>query len=248
MKTFEKKNPIAFSRSLECEATGLKEIQKFFDKKHALKTPEIISLTQEKLLLEYLESQPAQPEHFIELGFQLANLHRCTTDKFGFFEDNYIGLNPQKNTPCDDWATFFIENRLRFQIEMIQKMSVRDQALSWLSKNEAALRQLLNDHRPEASLVHGDLWSGNYIATVRDVYVIDPAVYYGDREVDIAMSKLFGGFSKDFYEAYHHEYPLDKNFEKRKALYNLYHNLNHYNLFGENYYSSINTVFKQNIS
>ena len=165
------------------------------------------------------------------LAHMLAGLHRNTGKRFGWENDNWIGLSPQKNGWSDDWGAFWRERRLEPQLTMARS--------NGLSIDCAALVQQLpvffKDHRPQASLLHGDLWSGNIGFTREGPVVFDPAVYYGDREADLAMTELFGGFPPEFYAAYAQAWPLDPGYSKRKDLYNLYHVLNHANLYGGSY-------------
>jgi fructosamine-3-kinase len=165
---------------------------------------------------------------YAALGRMLASLHRQTNARFGWHRDNYIGLTPQQNGWCDDWAEFWRERRLRPQARW-----------AGLDLDLASLDRLLENHKPQPSLLHGDLWSGNVGFTPGPV-VFDPAVYYGDREADLAMTELFGGFPREFYAAYNEAFPLDAGYEKRKHLYNLYHLLNHLNIFGGGYLGRVN--------
>ena len=175
------------------------------------------------LLLELLELDGKRD--FPALGRMLAEAHRQPAPRFGWHRDNYIGSTPQRNGWSDDWAAFWRERRLRPQLELARR-------------NGFDLRfdgEILKDHRPQPSLLHGDLWSGNAGFTDEGPVVFDPAVYYGDREADLAMTELFGGFPREFYRAYEATYPLERGYETRKHLYNLYHLLNHLNLFGTGY-------------
>jgi fructosamine-3-kinase len=177
------------------------------------------------LLLEYLELVAAGD--FAALGRMLANAHRKSGPRFGWARDNYIGLTPQKNDWCDDWAEFWRERRLRPQIDLARRNGFDVPLVD--------PRTFLVEHQPAPSLLHGDLWSGNAGFTKDGPVVFDPAVYYGDREADLAMTELFGGFPREFYRAYNETFALDAGYEKRKHLYNLYHLLNHVNLFGGGY-------------
>jgi fructosamine-3-kinase len=156
----------------------------------------------------------------------LAEAHRKPGPRFGWSRDNYIGSTPQTNGWWDDWAGFWRERRLQPQLEMAQSQGFD-------LRFEADL--LLKNHAPQPALLHGDLWSGNAGFTHEGPVVFDPAVYYGDREADLAMTELFGGFPREFYRAYEETYPLDAGYPRRKHLYNLYHLLNHLNLFGAGY-------------
>jgi fructosamine-3-kinase len=157
----------------------------------------------------------------------LAHAHRKPGPRFGWTRDNYIGLTPQKNDWCDDWAEFWRERRLRPQIDLARR--------NGLDVPLVDPRTFLDEHQPAPSLLHGDLWRGNAGFTKDGPVVFDPAVYYGDREADLAMTELFGGFPREFYRAYNETFALDAGYEKRKHLYNLYHLLNHVNLFGGGY-------------
>ena len=173
-----------------------------------------------------------------DLGQGLAAMHRVTRPEFGWVQDNTIGSTPQPNTPADNWVDFWREQRLQFQLDLAARHGHGGRLQS---KGERLLDEfpaLFSGYHPEAALLHGDLWSGNYSYTREGEPVIfDPAVYYGDREADLAMTELFGGFGSDFYAAYREAYPLDPGYPVRRTLYNLYHILNHLNLFGGGYHS-----------
>jgi fructosamine-3-kinase len=180
------------------------------------------------LLLEYLELKGK--DDFAALGRMLAAAHRRVGPRHGWRRDNFIGSTPQKNTWCDDWGEFWLTRRLRPQVELARAKGF-DLQLPRVN--------LLDNHRPQPSLLHGDLWSGNAGFTSEGPVVFDPAVYYGDREADLAMTELFGGFPREFYRAYHEGFPLAEGYAKRKPLYNLYHLLNHLNLFGSGYLGQV---------
>ncbi len=171
-----------------------------------------------------------------QFGQQLAVMHRYRRSEFGWQRDNTIGSTPQPNQPQKDWTVFWREQRLGFQLRLAEKHGA---GRSLLDKGERLMSDLdvfFIDYRPEPSLLHGDLWSGNYGITEQGEPVIfDPAVYFGDREADLAMTELFGGFGTTFYSAYDGVWPLDPGYAVRKTLYNLYHILNHFNLFGGGY-------------
>jgi len=187
------------------------------------------------LLLEYLELRSRGD--YASLGRMLAGMHRCLGDRYGWRRDNYIGSTPQPNRLCRPWQEFWRTQRLEPQLELARRNGYR--------LDEAPVWQLLEAHEPEASLVHGDLWNGNAAFQAGGAPVLfDPAVYYGDREVDLAMSELFGGFPEEFYAAYNEEWPLSRDYERRKPLYNLYHLLNHLNLFGGGYLEQVRTVLR----
>jgi fructosamine-3-kinase len=186
------------------------------------------------LLLEYVELSGKRD--FAALGRMLAAVHRKVESRFGWARDNYIGATPQANGWCSDWAQFWLERRLRPQLALAEGNGFS------LKANLDA--RLLEGHQPQASLLHGDLWSGNIGFTAEGPVIFDPAVYYGDREADLAMSELFGGFPREFYDAYREAFPLREGYERRKPLYNLYHLLNHLNLFGGGYLAQVEATLR----
>ncbi len=185
------------------------------------------------LLMSHLDLQPGT--HGAALGEGLARLHRHHCAKnYGFYTNNFIGASPQYNEWRPSWSEFWWQKRLLPQMTWALRNYpvLRD----WILPLEAISLKLLKAHQPPASLVHGDLWSGNAGVTMGgEPAIFDPAVYYGDREVDLALTQLFGGFSEAFYEGYTESWPLDPEFFNRAVLYNLYHLLNHLNLFGSGY-------------
>ena len=189
---------------------------------------------QSYLVLEYLELSSRGDAKL--LGEQLAALHRCTGNSFGFVHDNFIGTTPQPNEWKDSWIDFWREHRLGFQLRLAEENGFGSQLQSLGEKLIDALPTFFAGYAPQPSLLHGDLWSGNH-AYLHDGMptIFDPAVYYGDRECDLAMTELFGGYPADFYAAYRAAYPLDAGYATRRELYNLYHILNHANLFGGGY-------------
>ena len=195
------------------------------------------------LVLEWLELGKGDPQSWLELGRKLAAMHFHTSDRgMGWEQNNTIGSTPQINTWTADWAEFYSKYRLGYQFQLAKK---RGGHFPQQKQLLVAMPQLLT-HQPQPSLVHGDLWGGNAACTVSGEPVIfDPAVYFGDREVDIAMTELFGDFPAAFYRGYNEVFPLDSGYEKRKTLYNLYHILNHFNLFGGSYESQANRMITQ---
>jgi protein-ribulosamine 3-kinase len=170
-----------------------------------------------------------------EAGRRLARLHRQTATAYGWHRDNTIGSTPQRNDRTADWADFWRTYRLGFQLELAARNGHGRALIDSGERLMSGLDSLIG-HRPTASLLHGDLWGGNIGATrAGEPVIFDPAVYFGDRETDLAMTELFGGFGSDFYAAYRDEWPLPPEFATRKILYNLYHVLNHLNLFGGGY-------------
>ena len=149
-----------------------------------------------------------------------------------------IGRSPQKNRLTDDWGAFFLRDRLGVQVGMVGDAHVRREFETVLERQGDKLAGFLNEHCEHPSLLHGDLWSGNVLFDSVGPWLIDPAVYYGDREADIAMTELFGGFSSAFYRAYDRVYPRTDVYDTKRAIYNLYHTLDHYNLFGASYLSA----------
>ena len=199
------------------------------------------------LVMENLQLQSHGDAH--ALGEQLAAMHSVTSSQFGWHRDNTIGSTAQINTPSDNWPEFFHEQRLGFQLAL----AGRNGYTGSLQATGAALLENLADyftnHRPAASLLHGDLWGGNYAFTASGQPVLfDPALYYGDREKDIAMTELFGGFSKEFRLAYESSLPLADGYQVRRHLYNCYHILNHLNLFGGGYLSQAENMMQKLLS
>lgn len=170
-----------------------------------------------------------------ELGRRLASLHRNTWTAFGWKRDNTIGSTHQPNPPCDDWLNFYATHRLGHQLGLAGQNGIGRQTMARGETLCARLADFFPGHSPLPSLLHGDLWGGNYGYADGAPVLFDPAVYFGDREADLAMTELFGGFPADFYAAYREAWPLDPGYGTRKTLYNLYHVLNHYNLFGNGY-------------
>jgi len=225
------------NRIFHCEANGLKEL----DRAQALRVPRIVAATDDFLLLEYI-SQGGRTNNFFEkFGQGLARLHRFKAGHFGFFEDNYIGATPQLNIPDADearnWTAFYFNKRLLFQYKLAERNGFASPRLkNGFMKLESNIDSILKGSEEPPCLLHGDLWSGNYLCDENgEAVLIDPAVYYGHRETDLAMTKLFGGFPAAFYKSYHCEYPLPAGWEYRENIYKLYHVLNHLNLFGAGY-------------
>ena len=186
------------------------------------------------IIMEYTESGPAGRSGQQLAGERLAAMHHHTRDRFGWERDNTIGATLQPNAWRDDWIIFWREQRLGFQLKLVGRNGYP--GLQRQGEKLLDRFHMLIDHDPAPSLLHGDLWGGNisYDQSGEPV-IFDPAVYYGDREADIAMTELFGGFGSDFYDAYKNSWPLDVGYATRKTLYNLYHILNHANLFGGGY-------------
>ena len=198
------------------------------------------------LLMEWLElgrkTQPAAAR----LGEQLARQHRCLGEQFGWRQRNFIGATPQFNTQSDDWLKFFREQRLGFQLRLAAESGFRGGLQTAGRRLLEMLPVFFEGYTPTPSFLHGDLWSGNWgVLETGEPVIFDPAVYYGDREADLAMMELFGGFPPEFYSAYNAVFPLDAGYEVRRDLYNLYHVLNHLNLFGGGYLAQAECLIAQ---
>lgn len=196
------------------------------------------------LLLEDLAPAPHKPNYWEEFGSKLALLHNHTHTKFGFEHDNYIGSTPQPNRFEVDGCTFFEEQRLMFQSDLAERQGLLDKEDAAGVKRIAVRLPELVPQQP-ASLLHGDLWSGNALSDSNgNPALIDPAVYYGWAEADLAMTALFGAFPHSFYEAYTETRPLESGYKDRYPIYNLYHLLNHLNLFGTGYLGQVRQIVK----
>ena len=198
------------------------------------------------IVMEWLGRGSSNDKVAEALGRGLAAMHRVTAEIFGLDHDNYIGANPQPNQQAEDWITFFREQRLGFQMELArQKRYLHPERARRLEKLLARLGDWLPAH-PPASLLHGDLWGGNWLTTGSgEPALIDPAVHYGHREAELAFTELFGGFSTAFYRAYNEAWALEEGYKARRDLYNLYHLLNHLNLFGESYGGRVDSVLRR---
>ncbi|MCL3779319.1 fructosamine kinase [Prolixibacteraceae bacterium JC049] len=221
------------------EANGLNELAK----PNVIRVPQVVLADDEFLLLEHIQQGVRKANFYEELGKQLANMHRYTAENYGFYEDNFIGATAQINTTdrktAGSWMDFFWENRLLFQYRLTEKNGHASVRLKQaFIKLEKLIATIIGDSAEEPTLMHGDLWGGNYMHDENGNPVLfDPAVYYGHREADLAMTSLFGGFTLEFYQAYQKEFPLKEGWEFREGIYQLYHVLNHVNLFGTSYLS-----------
>ena len=197
------------------------------------------------LLMDYVESKRPDGSDYQRLGSQLARLHQCSHADFGFPADNFIGSLPQHNNPHTNWPEFYWFERILPQLQMALKARlITSQMIPGENKAINLFREISGDVKP--SLLHGDLWGGNYlIATDGTPYLIDPAVYYGHSMIDIAMSRLFGGFGSGFYETYHEIIPQSPQYDIQIELYQLYYLLVHLNLFGSGYFSSVASILKR---
>ena len=230
---FVKVNAARHTDMFAAEAAGLAEL----DTAAAIQVPRPIAQgTSEEwayLVLEWLDIDGRG--NGAKLGRQLAQLHRTTSNHFGWHRDNTIGSTPQVNFPATDWIDFFGERRLGYQLRLAERNGAPRRLLANGERLVSRLGDFFAGYHPAPSLLHGDLWGGNHGYVDGQPVLFDPAVYFGDREADLAMTELFGGFSADFHAAYREAWPLDPGFDVRKHLYNLYHVLNHFNLFGGGY-------------
>jgi protein-ribulosamine 3-kinase len=238
------------------EANGLKELVKA----NAIRIPKILGFDKDYILLEYIQTgnknlhavklRQAGKNFFEQFGRNFAKMHKYTSDNYGFYEDNYIGSNLQKNIPCEleknDWVSFYFNKRILFQFKLAEMLGNSTEELrKGISRLENVIQEIIGGSDERPSILHGDLWSGNYLVDENgSAVLIDPEVYYGNREADLGMTKLFGGFSSEFYSAYHEEFPLKDGYEYRENIYKLYHVLNHLNLFGGGYYHQAISLIK----
>ena len=228
------------------EAHGLQEL----DKPGVITIPKVISFDKEFILLDLIENSGRSKNFSEDFGRKFAVLHKFNNEKYGFYEDNYIGSNPQLNIPDNDeeknWTKFYFQKRILYQFHLAEKSGNSTSDLrSSISKLENKIDLIVTDNGEKPSLLHGDLWGGNYMVDKNGfACLIDPAVYYGIREADLAMTKLFGGFDSEFYRAYNEEFPLPDGYDYRENIYKLYHVLNHLNLFGSGYYSQAISLIK----
>lgn len=220
------------------EAAGLNEMRQ--SENPFLKIPEVIWSKETDdlpglLLLEYLQPASETAGFDERLGRGIAQLHRKTARQFGFHHDNFCGTTVQDNTWTDNWPEFYAQRRIGRLVQQIK--SARGMTSDDLKTYEKLIARmpLLLSHETAPSLIHGDLWSGNYMYTAQGPALIDPACSYADREMELAMMKLFGGFSVSVWNAYHETFPLSYDWQQRIRLYQLYHVLNHYLLFGGSY-------------
>jgi fructosamine-3-kinase len=241
---FLKLNHSAKVEMFAAEAMGLQALQQV----NCLSIPTPICWGQAEqhsyLVLDWLALDQGRSLDWSRLGQQLAKLHRQSCSQgFGWHRDNTIGEMPQRNPWTADWTDFFQQHRLGYQFQLAQRRGGQFRAAERLL---AAVPTLMAEHKPLPSLVHGDLWGGNAgFTTDGNPVLFDPAVYYGDREVDLAMTELFGGFPSAFYQGYAAEWPLADGYQTRKTLYNLYHILNHFNLFGGGYLRQAESMIQQ---
>lgn len=239
-KYFVKTNPFSKDCFIK-EKEGLEELRK----SNSIRVPIVFLADEDLLVLEWLETRKASSLDQLNLGREVAHLHQFQQQEYGFISDNYIGSSPQLNIKGSDWAKWFLEKRILFQVKLAQ-----DQGVSTLELEKMVdrLGQKISSILPKdskASLIHGDLWSGNYLIDENGKpCLFDPACYYGDREAEFGIITLFGGFSSSFFEGYDQVLPLEKDYKSRLGVYQLYHLLNHHNLFGGGYLSQAMSVLK----
>ena len=238
---FVKSNAASRPRMFQTEAMGLNAMAA----SNTIRVPRVIGTggkeqgTTPFIVLEAIESGGRKSDFQALMGQRFAQMHQATTqDQFGFDEDNYIGSTPQPNGWMDDWISFWRERRIGFQLRLARRQGLTDDRMDQLGDRFLGkLDDLISEPHEPACLLHGDLWSGNYIADESgEPVLIDPATYYGRREADLAMTMLFGGFDRKFYAAYEEVWPLADGSDERLEVYKLYHLLNHLNLFGSSYY------------
>lgn len=233
-RVFVKHNPSAPPGMFEAEAEGLT----WLAEARALPVPEVIAIGRDHLVLELVEPGRRRPGFDEALGRGLARLHAFGAPAHGHARDNFIGRLPQDNAREPDWPTFYREHRLRPMVDRARSLLGRE-VLAGFERLYARLDQLVGPEEPPARL-HGDLWGGNlHVTADGHPCLIDPAVYGGHREIDLAMMKLFGGFGARVFEAYDEAFPLAGGHEERTPLYQLYPLLVHVNLFGESYVGSV---------
>ncbi len=233
---FVKLAPAIRRQAFEAEAAGLAELATA----GAIRVPALLGTgtagSTAWLALRWIDFTTSARHSEAQLGEQLASQHRVGAPRFGWHRDNTIGATPQHNAWDDDWVRFFVRHRLTMQLDLAETSGVSVRLLDRGRRLCEIAGALFSGYRPVPSLLHGDLWGGNWATDVSgDPVVFDPAVYFGDREADLAMTRLFGGFGPAFYAAYQSAWPLDPAAGTRRTFYNLYHVLNHFNLFGGGY-------------
>ncbi|MCW6036580.1 fructosamine kinase family protein [Spirulina subsalsa FACHB-351] len=241
---FVKVNTASQVEMFAAEALGLKQMYET----QSIRVPQPLTWgvagNSSYIVMEWLEFGRGDHTSWEKMGQNLAAMHRYQrATKFGWDCNNTIGSTPQVNDWTENWADFFTEHRIGFQLRLAKR---RGGGFPDLGTVLDAVRDRLGDWQPQPSLVHGDLWSGNAACTVQgEPVILDPATYWGDREVDLAMTELFGGFPAPFYRGYNQAWPLDAGYQERKNLYNIYHILNHFNLFGGGYGSQANRMLQK---
>lgn len=243
---FVKVNDAQHLKHFETEAYALAQI----DNIHQINCPNVIAYgasgDKSYLILDFIPFDKATKTDWYCLGEQLASMHKKSVHgQFGWQSDNYIGDTLQPNNWSSNWRTFFSEQRIGWQLQLLQEKSIK---LGSIEHIVESCHDALLHHNIKPRLVHGDLWQGNLGFTNNSAVIFDPACYYGDREVDIAMTELFGCLPKEFYLGYQAVFPLTHGYEQRKIIYNFYHILNHANLFGGVYIEQSKAVLSRIMS
>jgi len=251
------KQAAALPGMFEAEAEGLRTLAAA----RAIRVPRVLAVGADALVLELIEPAPRGAAFAEDFGRRFAALHRRGGKACGFPRDNFIGATPQPNRPLDarwedaapddgsGWPDFFLERRLRFQARLAGQRGDGGELERLLDRAEARIRELLAGAIEPPGLLHGDLWGGNYIVDERgEACLIDPAVYYGHREADLAMTRLFGGFDGAFYAAYEEAAPPAAGHQERLPIYQLYHVLNHFNLFGGGYHEQGSRILRRYVA
>ncbi len=235
---FVKSNDASFLDNFQCEAAGLRQL----GEADAIRVPKVIDVISASgrvwLVTEWVEQGRRGSDFFETFAVGLAKLHQQTAgSQIGWQRDNYLGAAPQINSPCPDWPEFFAQHRIGFQIRWAAEQGLGDASLkSDCQQIVNRMPQLLDGRQDTTSLLHGDLWSGNYLCDADgQPVIIDPAVYRGCREAEFGMLKLFGSCPAEFYQAYQQAWPMPAGWQRRVNVYVLYHLLNHLNLFGSGY-------------
>jgi protein-ribulosamine 3-kinase len=242
---FVKWNKASFAGMFESEARGLQLLKESGE----IDIPEVFAYGVNDdcsyLILEYISPGYPEKKYWTHFGLSLSKMHKHTQSYYGLPFNNYIGALYQTNEKADLWKSFFIERRLEPQIKMAKEAGrIESKTVADFNSLYKKLPDLLIEEPP--ALLHGDLWSGNAITSHKgEVCLVDPSVYYGHREIEIAYTLLFGGFDKEFYDSYTENFPLEKGFEQRVDVYNLYPLLVHLNLFGGSYLGQIQQVLRQ---
>lgn len=241
---FVKTNHSGLLDMFEAEARGLQALAS----SNTLKVPQALCFgddqQQSYIVMEYLEMTGRADQ--VTLGEQLAALHRVTADQFGWDIDNTIGATHQSNAWMGNWLDFWRERRLGYQLQLAAQNGYGGELQSLGEKLLIEMPVLFTGREIKPSMLHGDLWGGN-VAGLNDgtPVIFDPAFYYGDREADLAMTYVFGGFGPDFYASYQNAFPLDDGFAVRKTFYNIYHIINHLNMFGGGYHGQAIHMLEQ---
>lgn len=241
---FVKVNEAAFIENFNCEATSLASITHT----QTIHVPKVIEAGNSKahayLILDYIpfNESPAD-DSWHQAGVELAKMHQVSSQPmFGYGDNNFIGHTPQYNRWNNNWASFFAEQRIGYQLELLAEKQIK---IGDIDDIVALIHNLLKPRKVQASLLHGDLWRGNIGFDTQQAYIFDPACYYGDYEADLAMTELFGSYPQAFYTGYHSITPQESGYLKRQLIYNFYHILNHANLFSGHYIAQAKQILTQ---